>query len=170
MTQARRARRTQHRHQSLRAETTPLDPASTRQASMEDPLRLRITGSFFRHRGSHVTFDQAGPSPPAEPTRQPALVARMLALAHHLQRAMDGGAVANQAALARAFGLTRARLTQVLDLLLLAPDVQEQVLAMESVDGRQPLAERRLRQLSQAKSWHEQRAMWPRGDNAEDAP
>lgn len=165
MTQATRARRTQHQHQELRAETPSSDPASTGEASAEAPLRLRITGAFFRHRGSRVTFEQTRPSPPAEPTRQPAQVARMLALAHHLQRAMEGGAVANQAALARAFGLTRARLTQVLDLLLLAPELQEQVLGMVAVDGRQPLAERRLRRLGLAKSWDEQRAMWPRGND-----
>lgn len=161
MTQATRGGRTQHQHREQREETPSSDPASTREASAEAPLRLRITGAFFRHRGSRVTFDQARPSPPAEPTLQPAQVARMLALAHHLQRAMEGGAVSNQAALAKAYGLTRARLTQVLDLLLLAPDLQEQVLAMEAVDGRQPLAERRLRQLAICESWAEQRASWP---------
>jgi hypothetical protein len=161
VTQATRARRTQDQRQELRTETPSSDSASTREASAEAPLRLRITGAFFRHRGSRVTFDQTRPSPPAEPTRQPAQVARMLALAHHLQRAMEGGAVANQAALAKAYGLTRARLTQVLDLLLLAPDLQEQVLAMDAVDGRQPLAERRLRRLAICESWAEQRANWP---------
>ena len=53
----------------------------------------------------------------------------------------------------------------MLDLLLLAPDVQEQVLAMEAIDSRQPLAERGLRQLGLAKSWDEQRAMWPQGND-----
>lgn len=162
MRQPSRARSSPHRRQEQREETPSSDPVATRAAPAEGaPLRLIVTGAFFRHRGSRVTFDQARPSPPAEPTRQPAQVARMLALAHHLQRAMEGGAVANQAALARAFGLTRARLTQVLDLLLLAPDLQEQVLAMEAVDGRQPLAERRLRQLAICESWAEQRANWP---------
>ena len=122
--------------------------------------RLTVTGAFFRHRGPRVTFHQERPPAPAEPTRQPAQVALMLALAHHLQRAVEGGAVANQAALAKAYGLTRARLTQVLDLLLLAPDLQARVLALEAVDGRQPLAERRLRRLVLCESWAEQRTQW----------
>jgi hypothetical protein len=53
---------------------------------------------------------------------EPALGAR-LALAHHLQGAIDRGLVADRAAIARKLGLTRARVTQLLDILLLAPDL-----------------------------------------------
>ncbi len=123
-------------------------------------LRVTVTSAFFRHRGTRVTFHQNQSVSPAEPTRQPAQVARMLALAHHLQRAVERGAAANQAALASELGLTRARLTQVLDLLLLAPDLQEDVLTMEALDGHQPLAERQLRHVLRSESWIEQRAQW----------
>jgi hypothetical protein len=48
----------------------------------------------------------------------------MLALAHHSQGAIDRGLVADRAAVARKLGLTRVRVTQLFDLLLLAPDLQ----------------------------------------------
>ena len=64
--------------------------------------------------------------------RRPATVAWQLALAHHLQAAIERGFVADQAALARKLGLTRARVTQLFDLLMLAADLQEQVLALEA--------------------------------------
>jgi ParB-like chromosome segregation protein Spo0J len=87
----------------------------------------------------------------------------MLALAHHLQSAIDRGLVADRAAVARKLGLTRARVTQLLDLLLLAPDLQLAVLALEAVDGAEPMAERTLRAVAHAGSWVEQRARWADG-------
>ena len=86
--------------------------------------------------------------------------ARQLALAHHLQAAIERGLVADQAALARKLGLTRARVTQLFDLLMLAADLQEQVLALEAVDGAEPMAERTLREVAHAGTWAEQRAAW----------
>ena len=68
--------------------------------------------------------------------------------------------MADQAALARKLGLTRARVTQHFDLLMLAADLQEQVLALEAVDGAEPMAERTLRAVAHAGTWVEQRSVW----------
>ncbi|WP_437487297.1 helix-turn-helix domain-containing protein [Sorangium sp. So ce1014] len=94
--------------------------------------------------------------------RHTAQVARMLALAHHLQGAIDRGLLAAQRAVARKLGLTRARVTQLLDLLLLAPDLQDAVLALEPADGAEPMAERPLRAVAHAGTWAQQRAAWAR--------
>jgi hypothetical protein len=91
------------------------------------------------------------------PLRRPARVARMLALAHHLQAAIDRGQLADRAHAARCLGLTRARVTQLLDLALLAPDLQEEVLFLEAVGGIEPLAERDLRAVVRHRRWSEQR-------------
>jgi hypothetical protein len=92
-----------------------------------------ITGELHRvQRGRGKGFAS---EPTPAPVARPARVAVMLALAHLIQRAIDRGELADQAAAARRLGLTRARLTQVLDLALLAPDVQEKVLSLESVEG-----------------------------------
>jgi hypothetical protein len=57
---------------------------------------------LFRRRGRRVTLSEKPPPPKPEPVRRPAEVARMLALARHLQSAID------RAAVARKLGLTRA--------------------------------------------------------------
>ena len=104
-----------------------------------------------------LRFDDEPPPPPPEPVIRPAKVARMLALAHKLQRAIDRGEYESRADLARAYGLSRARITQLMDLLLLAPDIQEKVLFLESVDGREPFGEPRLRRVTMAEGWAGQR-------------
>ena len=100
------------------------------------------------------------PPPKPVPKRQPARVARMLALAHDLQDKLDRGEHQDQAALAAQLGFTRGRLTQLLDLTLLAPDIQEEVLHIEAIDGREPLAERDLHKIARRPAWAEQRAAW----------
>ena len=52
----------------------------------------------------------------------------MLALAHHLSDSSRGSELTGYAEAARVLGLTRARLTQVMGLLLLVPKVQELIL------------------------------------------
>jgi len=98
--------------------------------------------------------------PPPEPVRRPARVAKMLALAHALQRAIDEGRLRDQADVARRLGLTRARVTQLLNLIFLAPDLQDAVLVMDAVDGIEPLTERRLRGVMRAGTWAHQREAW----------
>jgi len=131
---------------------------STEASTPQD--RHILKGQLFRRRSSRVHLTDQPPPPKPEPVRRPAKVARMLALAHHLQSAIDRGLVADRAAVARKLGLTRARVTQLLDLLLLAPDLQAAVLAMEAVDGAEPMSERALRAVAHAGSWVEQRAAW----------
>lgn len=127
-------------------------------AGEEQPKRLVLKGTFLRQRtGKAVTFSTTPTPPKREPVRRPAHVARMLALAHHLQRAIDKGLVADRAAVARKLGLTRARVTQLLDLLLLAPDLQLRVLQLEAVDGTEPTSERPLRQVAHEAVWATQR-------------
>jgi hypothetical protein len=55
-------------------------------------------------------------------------VARLLALAHKFQAMLDSGEVASMADLARLGRVSRARITQIMDLLMLAPDIQEELL------------------------------------------
>ena len=87
---------------------------------------------------------------PSGPSRS----ARMLALAHHISRLVEAGDLTGYAEAARILGLTRARLTQVMKLLLLSPEIQGQVLL-----GRLDWTERRLRQLVREASWSRQIAI-----------
>jgi len=118
-----------------------------------------ITGALHRvQRGHGKRFT---PEPPPGPVRRPARVAVMLALAHKIQGAIDRGTVRDQAEVARRLGFTRARVTHLMDLTLLAPDVQERVLFLEAVDGVQPVSECALRAVAHLRSWGEQKRRWP---------
>jgi hypothetical protein len=115
-----------------------------------------FTGSLHRvQRGHGKRFSTE--APPA-PVRRPARVAVMLALAHKIQEAIAQRKVRDQADVARRLGFTRARLTHLLDLLLLAPDVQERVLFLEAGDGVEPISERSLRAVAHLRSWEAQRS------------
>ena len=92
------------------------------------------------------------------PVHRPARVAVTLALAHRIRQEILSGEVQDQAAAARNLGLTRARLTQILDLANLAPDLQEEILFLEAIDGREPLRERALRGVVRVTTWADQRS------------
>jgi len=81
----------------------------------------------------------AGPQPPAVPAGRVPRVARLLALAHRFEVLVRQGAVKDYAELARLGHVTRARITQVMNLLL-APDLQEQILFLpRTTRGRDPV-------------------------------
>jgi hypothetical protein len=78
-----------------------------------------------RHTRRELQDGDAAPSPPMG--RVPR-VSRLMALAIRLDQLIRDAAVADQAELARLGHVTRARLTQIMNLLGLTPDVQEQIL------------------------------------------
>lgn len=57
-------------------------------------------------------------------------------------------------------GFTRARITQLLDLKLLAPDIQEALLMAEVEPGWDPVTERSLRKIAMQACWGDQRSRW----------
>ena len=97
----------------------------------------------------------------AGPQGRPPRVARMMALAIHLQGLVDAGAVKDFTTLASAGYVSRARVTQIMDLNMLAPDIQEEVLFLpEITKGRETLNERMLRSVARHKFWGKQRELW----------
>ncbi len=95
---------------------------------------------------------RAVPSAVSSPLPQgPSRTARMLALAHHIERQIEEGAIPDYAAVAQALGVTRARLTQIMNLLLLAPEIQKRIAVGELV-----LTERALRRVVGEPDWEEQ--------------
>ena len=119
-----------------------------------------ITGTLHRVQLGHGRDFVAEPPPVIAPVYRPARVALMLALAHKIAAAIDAGQLHDQADAARRLDLTRARITQLLALLALAPDLQEHVLFLESIDGIEPLSERVLRRAVCSWSWDTQRTIY----------
>ena len=93
----------------------------------------------------HVRREAKGPKaleegPAPLPEGRVPRVARLLALAHRFDGMLRQGEADDYADLARRGQVTRARLTQVMNLLLLAPDIQEAILFLPRVrGGRDPV-------------------------------
>jgi len=84
-----------------------------------------------------------------------------MALAIKFQEMVDRGEVRDYADLARLGYVTRARLTQIMNLQLLAPDIQADLLAWSAhPEGFPKIAERHLRRLTQIPAWGPQRRLW----------
>jgi hypothetical protein len=105
---------------------------------------------------------RAGPKHDMPDTGRIPRVARMLALAHHFEERVREGEMADYADLARCLGWSRARVTQMMDLLLLAPDIQEAVLFLPAVHGsnRDPITEQDVRKVAAVPAWEQQRGAW----------
>jgi hypothetical protein len=93
-----------------------------------------------------------------------ARIARLMALAIKFQDLVDRGEVRDYADLARLGYVSRARLTQIMNLLLLAPDIQEEILGLNSLgDEKTTIVERHVRSLAKVVAWDQQRREWIAG-------
>ncbi len=102
-----------------------------------------------------------GEAPSSTPVGRVPRVSRLMALAIRLDQLIRDGVVADQAELARLGHVTRARLTQIMNLLRLAPDLQEQILFLSATErGRDAVTEKQLRPIAAVPSWRKQRQMW----------
>ncbi|ACY13503.1 hypothetical protein [Haliangium ochraceum] len=122
-----------------------------------------VTGRLFRHGGGngrpHRFSGEPGKQPP-RPTRRPARVAQMLAFAHRVDGEVERGEFESRSAAARHYGMTTGRITQLMSLLWLSPEIQEDVLFLEAVDGREPVSGQALEKIARIADWGEQRRGW----------
>ena len=88
-------------------------------------------------------------------------IARLIALAIRFDGLLARGEVRDYAELARLGHVTRARVTQIMNLLCLAPDIQEALLFLpRTTKGRDPIRESHLRPIAAVPDWRKQRRMW----------
>jgi hypothetical protein len=87
-------------------------------------------------------------------------ITRLMALAIKFQQLVDRGEVRDYADLARLGYVTRARITQIMNLLNLAPDIQEAILDMAASVENTTLAERQFRSIAKIVPWTHQRRAW----------
>jgi hypothetical protein len=124
-----------------------------RLAHVSGPSRKRVV----EERDGDLAEAEAPDAQQAPAGRMPR-VTRLLVQAHHFQRMLDRGEAADLADIARRFRLSRARVTQVMDLTLLAPDIQEEILFLAPIPrGGEPMSAIDLRTVLRAGGWEEQR-------------
>ncbi|HWR49687.1 MAG TPA: hypothetical protein VN428_01175 [Bryobacteraceae bacterium] len=122
--------------------------------TVEIQFRLHPAPRITRQR------DAQSPAPIAMQGRLPR-VTHVLALAIHFQEMIRKGEVRDYADLARLGCLTRERISQIMKLVWLAPDIQIELLYLPPVPGgRYPISEVAVRKITNVLDWPEQRAAW----------
>ena len=92
---------------------------------------------------------------PSESSPRPTRAVILLATAHRMQEMIDSGEVEGPADLARRLGVSRPRVTQVLNLALLAPEIQDEIL---DPDHPHRWSRREMSAISRSAEWASQRA------------
>lgn len=113
------------------------------------------------HRGRKrmVVGDASAPAP--VPLGRVPRLARLMALAIRFEGLLARGEVRDYADLARLGHVTRARVTQIMNLLNLAPDIQEELLFLPSTEtGHDAIKEWQVRPIAAEPNWPRQRPMW----------
>lgn len=97
---------------------------------------------------------------PVEPGRVPR-ISRLMAVAIRLDGLLRTGEVSGIDELARLGHVTQPRMSQILNLTLLAPDIQEELLFLPRVtEGKTAIHEKMLRPISAEIDWAKQREIW----------
>ncbi|HEY7310743.1 MAG TPA: hypothetical protein VH643_15375 [Gemmataceae bacterium] len=105
------------------------------------------------------------PGPKPEPvTREPGRVprvARLLALALRIEEQVRNGELMSYSEVAVLGHVTRARVSQIMNLLNLAPDLQESILFLPRTEcDRDPIILQQLQPIASILDWRKQRVLW----------
>jgi hypothetical protein len=129
---------------------------------MNDEVTIEFPVHFTRGTAGRKDLN-VGIEPPPQPEEAGRVprVSRLMALAIRFDDLVRCGEVDSYADLARLGHVTRARITQIMDLLSLASDIQEEVLFLPRVEReRDAVSEHELRPICAVADWREQRKRW----------
>jgi hypothetical protein len=136
------------------------------QRDNDESLKMTVQAKDAVSNGAQVEMMLPGWSPrlrkeavPTPPLARLPRVTRLMALAIKFQDMVSRGEVRDYADIARLGYVTRARITQIMNLLNLAPNIQEEILTLAA--GSPRICERRLRPVTSQVLWDEQRRIWP---------
>lgn len=123
-------------------------------------IKIQFETSSSSHGRQRVSAPK--PKKSSAPAKLPHIT-KLMALAIRLEHLLASGQVKDQAEIARTAGITRARVTQIINLTQLAPDIQEAILNLEpSTDHVPRFREREVRAIAILPSWEKQRTEWNR--------
>ena len=140
---------------------TPIESPEIASPSVQVEYHVRFTrGPRGRRRARNAGDGARDPGVTHEPLHTERLpkITRLLVLGHHFEQLIRDGVVKDYAEIARLTGLTRARVTQIVNLTLLAPEIQEKILNLTNVTGgSDPVTERALREVAAQVNWQRQK-------------
>ena len=114
---------------------------------------MRLRAKFEGHPGPPAATKEVAES---QTPAAPSAAARNLALAHHIERLIDRGMIADYTQAARMLGVSQPRMTHLMGLLLLAPAIQEAILLGEAAPR-----DKELREMARIAEWEAQES-WVR--------
>ena len=122
--------------------------------SSPGPLEIQF---HLRTKPRPADDEQVGPTKTGRLPR----VTQVLALAIHLEEMIRRGEAKDYADLARLSCLCRERVSQIVRLNYLAPDIQIELLYLPpTLTGRYPISESAVRKIANRLSWIDQRREW----------
>lgn len=129
---------------------------------MPDGMMVEFDVHFARGSAGRKQLVQGeAPPPPDVPEGTVPRISRLMALAIRCADLIGRGEVADYAQLASLGHITRARMTQIMNLTNLAPDVQEEILFLpRTMKGRDPVGEQDIRPICLLADWKKQRLQW----------
>jgi hypothetical protein len=124
-------------------------------------IKMKRTVQFQRGRQGRRRITDPSSERNQMPSGRIPRISRLMSLAIRFDRLIQDGVVSDQSELARLAHVTQPRMTQIMNLLHLAPDIQEVLLFLPRVtSGRDPIHEKMLRPISAETSWKQQRQLW----------
>ena len=114
-----------------------------------------------RGRGARRVVETGADLNAGVPVGRLSRITRLMALAIRFDDLIQNGEVTDYAELARLGHVSRARVTQIMNLLMRAPDIQEEILHLTRVTGgRDPIHLRQLQSIALIPDWRKQRKFW----------
>ena len=137
-------------------------------AIIEEQVWQRVQDLLLEHRGDIGRRHHRNQSSTEETARPVEIVpervpriTRLLALALKFEGLIHQGVVSNYIELARLGRVSRSRITQIMNLLNLAPEIQEEILFLtDEARGKHRVWEASVRTLSCEMIWSQQREQW----------
>lgn len=132
----------------------------TRESRSGPTVKFNVHFKTGRRGSKHLRRGRGEPQMIQDQGRIPR-VTKLMALAIRLDHLVRTGQVKDFAEIARLGHVTRARVSQIMDFNLLAPDIQEALLDLPPVlRGRDPITERDMRPILRITEWCQQHNMW----------
>jgi hypothetical protein len=129
---------------------------------MNSSMTIEKEVHFGRKAHGRKVIERELPPKPTESGRVPR-IARLMALGIRFEGLVRSGAVSDYTALAELGHVSRARVTQIMNLLCLAPDIQEQILFLPRTErGRDPIKLADVLPVAAFSDWRRQREIWQR--------
>lgn len=123
--------------------------------------KLTVNRSFHVQTRRNGSKSLADGKAPIKPLGRVPRITRLLALAHHCRKLIRDGVFINQSELAHYGQISTTRMSQIMWLDNLAPDIQERILDLpRTMQRRDEILEQDVRPIAKTLDWNQQRKMW----------